>query len=97
MARIKVLDPTARPPDVDTDPGPDAGALAGKVVGIRSDRTWDSFEWTVAEWTPRLVAAGAEVRHWIPANRIGDEGERTFRELDAFATDVDLAIVGLGN
>jgi hypothetical protein len=97
MARIRVLDPTARPPDVDADPGPDAGPLAGRVVGIRSDRTWDSFEWTIAEWIPRFEAAGATVRVWEPGNRIGSEGDATRRELDDFATDVDLAVVGLGN
>jgi hypothetical protein len=97
MTRIKVLDPTAAPPEVDVDPGPDAGPLAGRLVGIRSDRTWQSFEWTIAEWVLRLEAAGARVREWVAGNRIADEGERTFHELDDFATDVDIAIVGLGN
>ena len=50
MARITILDPTAPAPDIDTDPGPDVGALAGLVVGIRSDRTWRSFEWVADEW-----------------------------------------------
>jgi len=97
MARVTILDPTARPPAVDIDPGPDAGPLAGKVVGIRYDTAWPSFEWVVSDWIPRLEAAGAEVRTWIAGNRIGDEGERTFRELAEFAGDVDLALVGLGN
>jgi len=30
-------------------------------------------------------------------NRIGDDGVRTFAELDDFATDVDIAVIGLGN
>jgi hypothetical protein len=97
MARIKVLDPTAPPPDVDDDPGPDAGALRGRVVGIRFDHAWKSFEWAIDEWVPRLEAAGASVRRWEAGNRIADEGERTFKELADFATDVDIAIVGLGN
>ena len=97
MARVTILDPTARPPAVDIDPGPDAGPLAGKVVGIRYDTAWPSFEWVVSEWTPRLVAAGAEVRNWRAGNRIGDQGEQTSRELDAFVDGVDLALVGLGN
>jgi hypothetical protein len=97
MARIKVLDPTAPPPDVDPDPGPDAGSLEGRLVGIRFDDTWKSFEWVIDEWTPRLEAAGAKVRPWEAGNRIADEGERTFRELATFASDVDIAIVGLGN
>lgn len=97
MARVKILDPTAPPPEVDPDPGPDAGPLAGKVVGLRSDRTWRSFEWVLDEWARELGATGARLRPWLAGNRIGDEGERTAAELDAFATDVDLALVGLGN
>ena len=97
MARITVLDPTAAPPDVDPDPGPDAGDLAGRIVGIRSDRTWPSFEWVLDEWTRELSAAGSQVRPWRAGNRIGDDGVRTFAELDDFATDVDIAVIGLGN
>ena len=97
MARITILDPTAAAPEVSPDPGPDAGALAGKRVGIRYDTAWHSFEWVIDEWQRELEAAGAEVRTWCAGNRIGDEGERTFRELDEFAGAHDVAIVGLGN
>ena len=97
MVRMKVLDPTAPPPEIGADPGPDAGALAGRLVGVRYDRTWRSFEWVIDEWTPRLRDAGADVRRWCAGNRIGDEGERTSAELESFATDVDIAVVGLGN
>ena len=97
MPRITVLDPTAAPPEVDSDPGPDAGALRGRVVGIRYDVAWRSWEWALDEWANRLTDAGADVRIWCAGNRVGEEGERTFKELDEFATDVDIAIVGLGN
>ena len=97
MGRIKVLDPTAPPPEDDLGPGPDAGELAGKVVGIRYDRAWRSFEWVTDEWAKSLRNQGADVRVWCAGNRIGDEGERTRRELDEFADSVDLAVVGLGN
>lgn len=95
--RIKVLDPTAPPPDVDPDPGPDAGSLAGKVVGLRLDTAWRSYEWVLAEWEPRLTAAGAVVRRWTAGNRVGDEADVTQRELDAFSAEVDVGVVGLGN
>jgi hypothetical protein len=97
VARITVLDPTAAPPEVTPDPGPDAGALAGRLVGIRYDTAWRSFEWVIDEWQRELRDAGAEVRTWCAGNRIGDEGDRTFRELDEFAESVDVAVVGLGN
>ena len=97
MARITILDPTAPAPTVDADPGPAMATLDGHNIGIRSDRTWRSFEWVADEWEQLLVEQGASVRRWVAGNRIGDEGERTRRELGEFVTDIDLAVVGLGN
>lgn len=97
MRRIAVLDPTAPPPEEDLGPGPAVDNLQGKLVGIRFDRTWRSFEWVVDEWARSLRADGAEVRLWCAGNRIGDEGEATRVELESFVGEVDLAVVGLGN
>lgn len=97
VTKIVVLDPTAPAPTDDPGPGPDAGPLAGKVVGIRHDRTWRSFEEVMAAWIPMLEAAGATVVTWCAGNRIGEEGEATAAALEAFADRVDVAVVGLGN
>lgn len=97
MRRVTILDPTTPPPEVDPDPGPDAGTLAGRRIGLRSDRAWRSFEWVLDEWAPRFEAAGATVDRWVAGNRVGDAGQATQAELDAFAQRVDVAIVGLGN
>jgi hypothetical protein len=97
MGRIVVLDPTAPPPLDAHGPGPDVDSLAGRLVGIRYDRAWRSFEWVIDEWARSLEADGAEVRLWCAGNRIGDEGEATRAQLEAFADAVDLAVVGLGN
>jgi hypothetical protein len=97
MDRIRVLDPTAAPPEVDADPGPPAGRLAGKTVGIRLDDTWRSFQFATAEWAERLSAAGAKLFWWEAGSRVGEEGERTRGELEKFTSAVDIAIVGLGN
>ena len=97
VARITILDPTAAAPDIDVDPGPSPGTLSGCTVGIRSDRTWRSFEWVADEWEQALTREGAEVRRWVSGNRIGDEGERTREELAAFVASNDLVISGLGN
>jgi hypothetical protein len=97
MGRILVLDPTAPPPVDARGPGPNVDSLTGRLVGIRYDRAWRSFEWVVDEWTAAFRADGAEVRLWCAGNRIGDEGEATRTQLDAFADEVDLAVVGLGN
>ena len=97
MARITILDPTAPAPTIDADPGPGVTTLGARSVGIRSDRTWRSFEWVADEWERLLAAEGASVHRWVAGNRIGDEGERTRTELASFVIGVDLAVVGLGN
>jgi hypothetical protein len=97
MSRAIVLDPTAPPPETDPDPGPEAGPLAARRVGIRYDRTWRSFEWVVDEWTSALRTEGADVHAWCAGNRVGEEGERTREELGAFVDVLDIAVVGLGN
>jgi hypothetical protein len=97
VSRIRILDPTAPPPQLDPDPGPDAGPLNGKTVGIRFDRAWRSWLWVIDEWAPRLRDAGAHVVDWEAGNRIGPGGEDTFSKLGVFAADVDAALVGLGN
>ena len=94
---MRILDPTAPPPATDPDPGPALGPLAGKVVGLRFDRAWRSWLWTLDEWEPRLRAAGARIVRWETGNRIGVDGEDTFSRLGVFAADVDAALVGLGN
>ena len=93
-----VMDPTATPPALDPDRGPDAGPLTGKRVGIRYDLTWRSFLWTTDEWTRKLEAAGADVVAWCSESRQDVKLENAvLEELEGFATDVDIAIVGLGN
>jgi hypothetical protein len=97
MTRIRILDPTATPPAIDADPGPDAGLLAGRRIGIRYDLAWRSWLWVIDEWEPRLRGLGAEIVRFEAGNRIGEGGEETFANLAVFAADVDAALVGLGN
>lgn len=97
MTRIVVLDPTAPAPVGDPDPGPDAGDLAGRRVGLRFDGTWRSFRWVLDEWEPVLADLGAHTVRWCAAGRVGEDGERTRRELEEFADGIDVAVVGLAN
>jgi hypothetical protein len=97
MSRVRVLDPTAAPPATDPDPGPDAGTLRGKTIGLRFDRAWRSWLWVLDEWEPHFRTAGARVLRWEAGNRIGVDGGDTFAQLGVFAADVDAALVGLGN
>ncbi len=98
MSRGNVLDPTALRADDITSPGPDAGPLAGKVVGFRLDEIWRAWDWIVDIWADEFRKAGATVKLWRSnQGRTGAEGERLARELDEFLGSIDIAVVGLGN
>ncbi len=98
MAIGNVLDPRALRDDDITSPGPDAGPLAGKTVGIRLDEIWRAWDWIAELWAEDFRRAGAEVRFWRSSQgRTGEEGERIARELDEFLDSIDIAVVGLGN
>jgi len=99
MTRIRILDPTAAPPEVDGDPGP---ALTGEGVqgtrfGIRYDLTWRSFEWVRDEWARLLANDGAGVEAWCAGDRAGEAGVETEQALEAFVRAQDVVVVGLGN
>ena len=97
MIKGKVLDPTSTRDDDDASPGPDAGMLAGKRIGIRLDQIWRAWDWIAEDWAAKLEAAGAEVSFWRSCGRSGEEGERMERELKAWLGTIDMAIVGLAN
>ncbi|MDO8364178.1 MAG: hypothetical protein Q7V88_14890 [Actinomycetota bacterium] len=96
---IDVLDPAGVAPDVgEPNPGPAAGPLAGKTVAIRHDILWDSFDWTVDEWTAGFKAAGADVLTWKRVQGlVGADYERAQAEYEAMLAKADLAVSGLGN
>jgi hypothetical protein len=97
MALGMVLDPTATRDDDIASPGPDAGVLAGKRIGIRVDEIWRAWDWISELWADKFRVAGASVSFWRSCGRSGDEGERMERELKEFVSTVDIAIVGLAN
>lgn len=97
MALIRILDPSASRRDDNADPGPDAGLLAGKRIGIRVDQIWRCWDWISEEWAARFAAAGADVSYWRSTNRSGLEGEEQAASLDAWLRTIDVAVVGLAN
>ncbi len=99
MTRIRILDPTAPPPEVDADPGPSLAASdpQGRRVGIRYDPTWRSFDWVRDEWTRSLREAGASVEGWCAGDRGGEAGRATETELEGFVRANDVVVAGLGN
>lgn len=98
MAIGKVLDPTALRSDDIATPGPDAGVLSGKTVGIRLDEIWRAWDWIAEIWAQEFRNAGATVRFWRShQGRTGAEGERVAKSLQEFLQNIDIAVVGLGN
>lgn len=98
MAIGKILDPTGIRNDDITSPGPDAGSLHGKVIGIRLDEIWRAWDWVSEYWAAEFEKAGATVKFWRSnQGRTGEEGERIAKQLDKFIQSIDIAIVGLGN
>lgn len=97
MALIKVLDPTARRSENNASPGPDAGVLAGKRIGIRVDQIWRCWDWISGNWEQKFRQAGAEVSYWRSTNRSGEEGEEQDRSLQQWLKTIDVAVVGLAN
>lgn len=97
MATGFVLNPTIARADDITSPGPDAGNLKGKVIGIRVDQIWRSWDWISEMWAEEFRRAGAEVKFWRSCGRSGEEGERMESQLKEFLSSIDIAIVGLAN
>jgi hypothetical protein len=92
-----ILDPSSSLGHDIAEFGPDAGPLAGKVIGFRIDMLWRSWDWVSEIWADALRAEGAEVRFWRSMGRTGEEGGRMASELDAFLGGLDVAVVGLAN
>ncbi len=98
MAIGKVLDPSAALAEDITSPGPEAGNLEGKVIGIRVDEIWRCWDWITELWAREFRAAGATVKFWrCSQGRTGAEGERIAASLDEFLDSIDIALVGLAN
>lgn len=97
MSQGTILDPTATREDDIASPGPDAGVLVGKRIGIRVDQIWRAWDWISEYWAEKFRAEGASVSFWRSCGRSGEEGERMERELKEFLSTIDVAIVGLAN
>ena len=94
---IRVLDPTSAGPQELQPLAPPLATLAGRVLGLRVDDTWQSFthfagyirEEAMRRWRVRDVVL------FDPGTRYGTTEEER-RKVEGFVRAVDLAIVGLG-
>ena len=97
MANGIIFDPTATRAADNASPGPDAGPLAGKRIGFRTDEIWRSWDWVSELWAERLREAGAEVSFWRSGGRSGAESDHMEATLRDWLATIDIAIVGLAN
>jgi hypothetical protein len=95
---IEILDPRALIDEDATSKTFSLGAsLAGKVVGLRLDQSWRSYEIVLDEWKGLLTNDGAIPLVLVTGERVGDEGERTRSDLAEWSRLIDVGVVGLGN
>jgi hypothetical protein len=94
---IDILSPVSYGPSESKPLAPRLTTLRGKVLGIRVDRAWYSFQ-LFADELARLARADYCVRDVVvfdPDTRIGTP-EAESGKVVAFARTVDAAVVGLG-
>ena len=71
--------------------------IKGLRVGIRTDTYWQSWLHVSDEWSKMLKQEGANPVVLRVGVHIGEEGQHTHDIVDAWASSVDCAVVGLAN
>ena len=97
MGKIDILSPTASGPTQAEPLTPRLPSLRGKVLGIRVDRAWTSFQ-RFADELASLARQRLGVRDVVlfdPDTRVGTP-EAESGKVAEFARGVDAAVVGLG-
>lgn len=94
---LEILSPAASGPADVADLAPSVPSLEGKRLGIRRDSAWRSFE-VFADELGQLARdrlGVSDVVMFDPEARIGTPEHESGR-VEAFAKEVDAAVVGLG-
>jgi hypothetical protein len=98
MTRIMIRNPVAAP-----RPKNDVAAvnlnkpIKSLRVGLRGDSYWQSWPIVTEEWSKLLRAEGAIPVPLEVREHTGTEGQHTKDIVDAWASSVDCAVVGLAN
>jgi hypothetical protein len=94
---LRILDPTAPGPRELRPLAPAVPSLAGRVLGLRVDDTWQSFT-HFADYLKEEAMRRWRVRDVItfdPGIRYGTTEEER-RKVEGFVRAIDMAVVGLG-
>jgi hypothetical protein len=70
--------------------------IAGLRVGLRHEGSWRSWQVILDEWERFLRRDGAEPVILLAGGRVGDEGQQTRSDVEAWAKDIDCGVSGLG-
>jgi hypothetical protein len=98
MTQIMIRNPVAAP-----RPKNDVAAvnlnkpIKSLRVGLRGDSYWQSWPIVTEEWSKLLRAEGAIPVPLEVREHTGTEGQHTKDIVDAWASSVDCAVVGLAN
>ena len=72
------------------------GGLADKLVGLRTDLAWRSWQLIAKKWAEYLHAAGATTLPIETGAQVGKEGHDDRATVNAWSDKIDFGIVGLG-
>jgi hypothetical protein len=94
---IAIRLPTTRPPASEGAPAFTLDApIAGKVVGVRTDLAWRSWQLIGQRWCDELARDGATTVAIQTGAQVGKEGTADRATVSAWSDQVDCGIVGLG-
>jgi hypothetical protein len=94
---IIIYEPAGVPDTKERRLAPRPRDLRGKVVGVRVDRTWMSFDLVMKRVEERLRTeyGVADILRYYHKGQVGQMAREGDKERDEFAKKVDIAIVGL--
>ena len=98
MTQISIRNPVAEPRPRNDVPAVSLNKpIKSLRVGLRGDSYWQSWPIVTEEWSKLLKAEGAIPVHLEVREHTGTEGQHTKDIVDAWASSVDCAVVGLAN
>src|SRR5438094_306601 len=94
---IIIYEPAGVPDTKERKLSPRPADLRGKVVGIRVDRTWMSFDLLTKRLEEKLrnEYGVVDVPRYYHRGQVGRSADEGHKERDEFAKKVDVVIVGL--